>query len=417
MRSLHYTRGVAMVLVVAAHVQSTLQALSPGTRLLDHAILVFLHGGAIGIFFCLAGFLFHHRLQQQHGKISNGENDNVLSPTLPLRQPYPSGIFVTETPFGNEFQFWRFLKSRLCRIGVPYLAISVPVVLRRMYLEQQLKLSISTESNTFFEVLSRIATKENLQSLLFQLCGGRDVIYAYWFIPVMLVLCLLSPFVVLFLRFTFTIQVSLVVLSILLSSLMINVPSGQAKLSVWHLFLYFWPVYLMGVMLSVHRSTILMVYLRNKGLHFSVCVIFCILCRIKILGTETTGALREHLLKILSVCQLVFTCLFALVVSQRFNERQARPPQLHHIVQFLADTSFEIYLIHPWILWKADVLMKEKNLKEPLLRMGLIVWVLETTVVLFFCASFILVWRTIQKSLNTMKYGMIRVLHLKKSDG
>uniref|UniRef100_A0A7S3KZ90 Acyltransferase 3 domain-containing protein n=1 Tax=Amphora coffeiformis TaxID=265554 RepID=A0A7S3KZ90_9STRA len=403
LRSLHYLRGAAVTLVVAAHVQSMWKALLPGDNRFHHMLLVFLHGGAIGVFFVLAGFLFHHQHVAESSMsslkptaTSTLDKRGQMSPTE-MNRPLPVVRIQTKSQTQGTFDCFdstQYIKRRFVKLGVPYLLICTPVLLRRIFLEEEQRIknqsdySVLEEDAQFGLVWTRTLSSENLQRILLQLCNGRDVIYAYWFIPVMLGLTLLSPLVAAFLRCSSMTQAGLLVFSYLLALVVVGRPSGNNKPQTWQLLLYFWPVYLTGAFLSVHRESAF-----KKGGEWITLGILCVILLGQIeFGSEVAGHV-PLVANGLGLLQLLWTCWWAFVVTQKYNKRRLRPLFLHLVAQRLADASLEIYLLHPWVIAFVTGLVKDWEDKDRLMRLGCFVWAFETSVVLVVCFGLSIVWR------------------------
>ena len=402
LRALQYLRGLAMALVVAAHVQSMWQALSPAAHRVHHVLLVFLHGGAIGIFFVLSGFLFHHH----HGTdlvVSSSERTTLppdkRGPTLSSETSLlPVARIHTKSKHErilfDHFDSVRFIQRRFGKIGLPYLITCTPVLLRRMFLEEERRLvnlhghSVSEPDAQLVLVWKRTLTWENLQKALSQLCDGRAVIYAYWFIPVMLGLTLLSPLVVMFLRCSSMTQATWLVFSYLVALMAVGRPTASTKPQTWQLILYFWPVYLTGTLFSVHREKML----KKGGEWIKLGTLFVVLLGQIEFGSEVAGHV-PLVANGLGLLQLLWTCWLSFGVFQRYNQRRFRLVWLHNVTQRLADASLEIYLLHPWVICCMYGFLKDWNVKESLMRRGWLIWVFETSVVLFVCVGISTAWR------------------------
>ena len=402
LRSLHYIRGIAIALVVAAHVQSMWKALSPADNRFHHMLLVFLHGGAIGVFFVLAGFLFHYHQFGDYKPSSESTATKTsdkrcrMSPQemnhrLPILQ-----IHTKSQNQGTEFDHFdsiQYIKRRFAKLGVPYVLICTPVLLRRIFLEEERRIKTSHDLSVLEHdvqlglVWTRTLSSENLQRLFLQLLCGRDVIYAYWFIPVMLGMTLSSPLVVSFLQCSTMTRSGLLVISFVLALLVVGRPAGKDKPQSWELVIYFWPVYLTGVLLSMHRDIVF-----QKGGEWIILGILCVilLCQIEF-GSEVAGHI-PWVANGLGLIQLLLTCWWAFAVTQKYDKRRLYPKCLHHIVQRVADTSLEIYLIHPWVIGYITGFVKDWDGKDSLMRQGCVVWVLETCIVLLGSFGLSILW-------------------------
>ena len=407
LRSLHYIRAVAMTLVVAAHVQSTWQALSPAQCFLDHVALVFLHGGAIGIFFVVAGFLFHHQQWQRvngtvstDGKDCTNPKEHQAVSLLPFRSEQESSMPKKESNMEASRKIWtnfdslRYVRSRIWRIGWPYLAISVPVLLHRMYLEEekQRQVAFSVHESTALEehywstVARRMLTMKNLRLILEALRTGRGVNYAYWFVPVIMILCCLSPIVIFLLKASKRVQISTLLCTYAISLILVGRPS---KNGVWPLVLYFWPLYLSGSLISLHYARFANAE-RWTG-RFTILLLFVVVCQVKY-GSDMLTSFPV-LANVFNLMQMFLTTGFAFATARRYDRRQARPRVLHFVLERIADTSFEIYLIHPWVIAFIDKRLKEMNWKEQLQRAGWCTWLLETLVVIVASVGLAVIWR------------------------
>lgn len=293
--SFNYLRGIAILIIVAGHccvVSDWIPATIPGK------LTVNLIAGGTSLFVFISGFLFHHIFYPQFTYIDfmAKKVKNVLSPYIVFSiMPIILFVFVLRTGPYHESFFW-------------------------------------AEKGVFYEYF---------RPLLLYLLTGRTF-FGYWYIPFIMVIFVLSPLFVKYINLSLH-QRMVMMLLLFFTSALIHRPINN--LSVLQSVIYYTPIYLLGIMASMHRDEI---YDALKGKDVYLLLTVLILDLIQVVFYENTGNFHKDPFKFtvvdINILQKSIMCLFFMVWLHRFEHRQI--PFLGKI----ADAGFAIYFIHAVLL-------------------------------------------------------------------
>ncbi len=288
-------RGIAILFIVAGHSFGTWTFDSFGERLLENLV-----AGGSTLFVFISGFFFHY-------------------------------IFY------KKFNYAAFLVHKGRKIFLPYFILTVLGFLYFLF---------SSDSFPYFHQLMDHKISEwfhHIELGLAYLWTGRIAI-AYWYIPFAFLLFVLSPLFVLYIRLPATYRV---VIFLLLLGVSMFVHRSVANLDPIHQFIYFLPIYLLGINCSVNREQVVN-FIMGKHFYFGAMVI--ILALLQTVFYEGSGNfVKEEIFSYAGVdiliIQKIFLCFFFLSILQKYED--ANIPGL----KFLATVSFAIYFIHPWLMF------------------------------------------------------------------
>lgn len=286
-------RAIAIFLIVAGHF---LGQLGPQGNSFIEKILVNLIQGGTALFVFISGFLFHH-------------------------------IFY------EKFKYKKFLISKFKNVLIPYIILgSLAVVIQ--------VISFNDKYNGFFLPTSELwFYKYIVPTIKYYLTGG--FLAAYWYVPFILVTFLLSPLHIRFISCNSRIRF-LVIFLFALIAITIHRPIGN--LSVPQSVLYYTPLYLFGIVASIHREEIYDRFHGKEGYLLLLCVFISSL-------QVFNGDVGNYHKSMWSVSGLDFMfiqknvlCLFFMVLLHRFEHVNNK------WLNLTANTSFAIFFLHPYIL-------------------------------------------------------------------
>lgn len=277
LNSIVYFRAISILLIAAGHCLNIADLFPRSTS--EQLFSNFIVG-ATSLFVFVSGYLFHH-------------------------------------VFYKRFQFVSFMKGRLARVAVPYLVLAIPSIL------------ILRQPDLF--------SADGQMTFLTTLAIG-NLYWIYWYIPFICLTFLLSPLHVGFISLSVRIQiVVIVVLSIV--SLLGHRPVNN--IPPWHSVIYFAPVYLVGVFVSLHRKRLLEL-VRGKELFFVLATAAMIWFQ-----TEMGQIKNSHKLFLtyegidwMFLNKLLFA-LALFFVLERYCGQPSR------FTRLIADASFAIFFLHP----------------------------------------------------------------------
>lgn len=326
LNSFNYFRGLAIVFIVTGH------CLYMSGWEIDRVVEKWLANMVLGgtaLFVFISGFLFHHIY-------------------------YP------------KFNYKKFMVTKVRNVLTPYLVLSGPLVLYSVLIKGTGPHSAYFFSETGGPFVSHV------RSVFLYLWTGR-ILEAYWYIPFIMVVFVLSPLIVRFVGWPPLVR--LFVMTVFFGvSLFLHRP--VLNLSVVQSVIYFFPVYLLGIVISIHRETI---YSSLKGREWQLLFLVVLLALIQALYYPYFGNSHkppfESGLPDIMLIQKTALCLFFMVWLNRFENI------LIPLLNTLASASFAIYFIHPYILWAVQLVLNKRYPALVLLQ-GPGLWVVMTVVVI-----------------------------------
>lgn len=330
LRSINYFRGIAIIAIVAGHcfAVSGWQISSIFEKTVANLII-----GGTALFVFISGYLFHH-------------------------------------VFYRRFEFTHFVKKKIQSVLLPYLLLSL------------LTISFYLYSHTGYHAHYFFAGGDGLfydyirPLFLYLLTGGVNM--AYWYIPFIMVMFLMSPLFIMYIRFEVRTQI-IIAVGLLLLAMLIHRPVDN--LSVFQSVVYFTPVYLFGILTSLYRHQI-DAALRNKTNYL---LLGCIsLAFIQALLFDHYGNFHKFPFELGSldiiILQKLLMCFFLISYLSRF-EHTSIPP-----LEKLAQLSFPIYFLHPYIMDAMSAVSVSSLLFSSFNLPGPVRWLIVTSLILTSCA-------------------------------
>lgn len=324
--SFNYFRGVSIVFIVAGHClyMSGWAVDTVTEKWVANLIL-----GGTAFFVFISGFLFHH-------------------------------IYY------SRFIYRKFLATKIKNVLLPYLILSAPLVLYSVLVK-----GTGPYAEHIFSGKQGIYSSY-LEPIVLYLWTGR-ILEAYWYIPFIMVIFLLSPLIMGFVRLRTALQL-LIVCFFLTVSLFVQRP--VLNLSVLQSVVYFLPIYLFGIMISIHRQK---VYKYLDGHEIYLLLIIALLALVQSYYYPSFGNLHKSPLQLslpdVLLVQKMVVCLFFMVLLHRF-ENSSIP-----LLDTLASASFAIYFIHPFVLWGVQLVLSRRYFFLEQIK-GPVLWVIMTPAVI-----------------------------------
>lgn len=293
LNSFNHFRAIAILFIVFGHTYG-LGGLVPDS-LLEKTIQNFITGGT-ALFVFISGFLFHH-------------------------------IFY------KRYTFRSFMKGKIKNVLIPYLLLSIlPVA---YYVSMN-----SGNYNGFFLPNGIGLFDEYIIPTLKYYWTGRALV-AYWYIPFIIVTFMMSPLHMKFITLNVRYQLFIVLVTSIVAML---IQRPISNLYVFQSVVYFLPVYLIGIMASIHRDIIYR-KLDNKVWLLLVGVLSLAFLQAAFgkVGNWHKLPFELHYIDLMFL-QKLFLCFFFMVWLRRFENFQ------NSWVHRLASTSFAIFFIHPYLV-------------------------------------------------------------------
>lgn len=293
--SFDYFRGVAILFIVAGHSFGTWPIDTFSEKVLTNIVY---SGTALFVF--ISGFFFHHI-------------------------------------FHKDFDMKIFMSKKTNNVLVPYLLLST------------LGFIYFALSSTPFPFLDRLISTDvtswmdYIQLYVSYLWTGR-IMYAYWYIPFIMIMFLISPIFIAYIKLSLAVRLTLMVILLLFSAFFVHRPI--LNMSPIHSVIYYIPVYLIGINCSINREQFEL-FLKGKTLFLGFIVIA--LAVLQSMYFDSRGALSKADIFSyggldINIFQKIALCFFFISLLHRY-ENKTIPG-----IKLLASSSFAIYFLHTWIL-------------------------------------------------------------------
>jgi peptidoglycan/LPS O-acetylase OafA/YrhL len=314
---IHRLRGVAILLIVAAHCISFFQwnqhplGLSLVMDLFDNSTLIFMF---------ISGYLFHHTSAQ--------------------------------------YQYTKYLRTKLFNVLLPYAIAATPGLIYMLVRHGSPPADSAMPTNLSF-------VARTIEMLVY---GGSQLNYALWFIPVICIYYLASPLLMLLTRRPLLYACLGVLLPL---SLLMHRPTYDHGHNL-SLALYFLSAYLSGMFCSQFHDRIAPQLDRYLGL---LCVLTVTAVTCQVLFAAHHGKYAVHtvlafdrpvgLIDWLFVQKLLITLTLWALIRRLTTRRLA-------FLDRLADVSFTIYFLHLYVIYCVIWLMQKRAVEVSLLSFALL---------------------------------------------
>lgn len=287
-----YFRAIAIVLIVAGHSTPPWAIDSIPEMVFANVIT-----GGTALFVFMSGFFFHH-------------------------------------VFYKNFHYQHFLIKKSKNVLLPYIILSIiGFFLIIIFLDMPHQL-LTRELNEPYDILA----------LLTQYLWTGRTLTAYWYIPFIMIIFFMSPIFIIYIKLSIHQQV-VIFLFTLCASMLIHRP--LANLSPIHSVIYYFPIYLFGIIFSIQRYRLLG-YLKNKVLILGIAVIIISLVQVVFYGTYKNFH-KESIASFngvdIIIIQKILLILFFLAILQRIAKKEIP------ILKYIASISFPIFFLHPFVLF------------------------------------------------------------------
>ncbi|MEO1619484.1 MAG: acyltransferase, partial [Cyanobacteria bacterium J06632_3] len=293
LNSLNHFRAIAIIIIVAGHCFYTVDA---SFNTLPEITFGNLIAGGTVLFVFISGFLFHHIFYQR-------------------------------------YRFNKFMSGKLKKVLLPYTLLSiVPIIL------------LILQRDAYYDLYDPVGTgllNVYIVPAIKYYFTGR-FLTAYWYIPFVMVIFLMSPLHMAFIRLRFNLQLLITGL-LFVVSLFLHRP--EHDILILQSVVYFTPVYLLGIICS-EKKEIVYAKLKNKE-------IFLLLLAVGLAALQAAlgrfGSYQKPPLVYggidVMLFQKVTLCFFFMVWLHRFEHVSSK------YINIVASTSFAIYFTHAYLLW------------------------------------------------------------------
>lgn len=283
LNSINYFRAIAILFIVISHSVEIFGL--PINSIFDKVLLNIIDGGAI-FFVFISGFLFFH-------------------------------------VFYSNFDYKNFIAKKVKYIVIPYFVLSSMQILYSIFASK--KFSSSNHSS----------------SILYSYVTGATLT-GYYYIPFIIIIFLLSPLFVRFIRTNIRMQIALILLTLSIA-LLIHRPLNN--INIFQAVLYFSPVYLLGIFSSIYKDYI---YKIISGREYVLLFIAIFLAVFQAIFYSHFGSFDKEPFEFngidIMLLQKISLTLFFVIFLHRFENVNC--PALN----FLAKVSFPIFFLNPFVI-------------------------------------------------------------------
>lgn len=292
--SFDYFRGIAILFIVAGHSYGPWEINSIGEKTFANLV-----SGGTTLFVFISGFFFHH-------------------------------------VFYNKVSYREFITKKSKNVLAPYATISILAII--YFISTSTKLPYSDE----LEANSASSWSDYMELVFVYLWTGR-IINAYWYIPFIFIIFLLSPLLSHFIRLHTPTRIAIFLFLFAVSTLIHRPPGND---SIPHSILYFTPIYMLGIIVSINKEEVTNL-IKGKSMIFGMAAVAMAFMQ-AILFEGHGNFHKQELFSYggidIMLIQKTLLCFFFLSFLQGHEHRKI--PSL----KLLASSSFALYFIHPWVL-------------------------------------------------------------------
>lgn len=303
LNSINYFRGIAIIIIVLAHSYGIAHwnVFNNSSTLEKLFYSLNLNGSVYFIF--ISGFLYYH-------------------------------IFY------HRFNYKKFILKKAKYVLVPYLICSaIPIYL-----------TVFQKGGGSF--LPESLQDQPLSQILWFLGTGRAV-YAYWYIPMIMLVFAISPLINYLIKHQ---QLPKVIFFLMPIAMIVHRPVNN--MNPLHSLVYFLPVYLLGIYSCIHQKEIY-AYLKSNRRKIIILLLALGLSLIQVLVFKDSGNFNKDFFSItvpdVNLIQKVLLCFLFMSILDKFENTDIKT------MNKTAETSFAIYFIHPFLIGPLTRLTKSFN--------------------------------------------------------
>ncbi|WP_340121424.1 acyltransferase [Methylobacter svalbardensis] len=300
LNSFDYFRGLAILFIVAGHSCAYWTMESFYEKVFANLIT-----GGTTFFVFISGFFFHH-------------------------------------VFYSKFRYKQFILKKAKYVLLPYTLLSLAGIMCFVfYLDRPpyAEVFITDQTNTWYQYIW----------LCVQYWWTGSILDAYWYIPFIMIIFALSPLFIKQIQLPIKVQFGLFIFLLCVSSL---VQRPAHNLSPMHSVIYFFPVYMLGIMCSIEKVRVFK-FIDGKSVILGLSVVLMSVAQILIYN-QYGNFHKETIFSYEGIDMIIFQkilmCFFLLSVTQKFENKDIP------FLKYTAAASFTIYFTHPWILYFFDYL-------------------------------------------------------------
>ena len=228
----------------------------------------------------------------------------------------------------KKYVYQNYLRKKLKYVLIPYFLVSIPAVIYSV-------LSQTISSDAWFgSVFSSWTLPKQIITLY--LTGAH--LYPLWFIPMIVIVYLISPLLI-------WLDLHPVCYWTLIALLPLSLAFPRPQINaIWQSFLYFLPVYILGMFASRYLDQILLLTKKYFVFLAAVSVLLSCVYAYQNFLDETLSSTYLYV----NTLNREIQCFLLLYLLWHFDARIDH--RLHQVLAFLANISFGLYFLHGYII-------------------------------------------------------------------
>jgi probable poly-beta-1,6-N-acetyl-D-glucosamine export protein len=231
--------------------------------------------------------------------------------------------------FYHKFNYQNFMAKKIKYVLLPYLFFSTLPILYEIFV------------NAGGESLPPQLKDNHLWAAVWYVLTGQ-ISYAYWYIPMAILLFAISPIINQIIESQKILIISLCSLSI---SLIVH--RSINNINPFHSLVYFLPVYLIGIWSSINQQKIY-AFLKSNVIKAILLVIVFDLGVVQVLLFQQPGNFHKQFWSItvpdVNLLQKILLCFLLMSILNLYENTDIT------LIKKAAETSFAIYFIHPFLI-------------------------------------------------------------------
>ncbi len=299
LNSFNYFRAIVIIFIVVGH--CLLLADFSNESIFGKMIYNFTKGGSF-LFVFISGFLFHH-------------------------------IFY------KNFDYRSFINKKFKKVFIPYAILSIIPIVYLVFIKD---VSSNAMPNYFLPTGDSWIAKYFIPFIKYY-SSGRQV-PAFWYIPFIMLVFLLSPLHIQFIKKSMKVQIIIMSLFMICSILLIHRTLLSAGIYIFQSVFYYTGIYLLGIICSQKKN---LIYTKLHGKELLLIFIAIILAFIQAYIGRTGNYYNspfEYIGVDLMAIQKMFLCVFFVLWLHRFEKKKSI------LMDTIASTSFAIFFIHTFLI-------------------------------------------------------------------
>jgi probable poly-beta-1,6-N-acetyl-D-glucosamine export protein len=233
-----------------------------------------------------------------------------------------------------KYHYWTFVKNKTKVVFVPYLILSLLFLIWYFFIHGDIVMTkvlheyISPQLNETWLIITNLIT-------------GRTL-WAYWYIPFIMLVFLLSPVFVRFTHLSLATKIQLITI-LFIVSMLVQRPAWE--LNPIHSLIYYFPYYLLGILYSMERHLINQ-WLERKSIILLIASV-AVAIAMHLLG-QTDNVGKASIFAWNGIDYMIFQklSLIAFMLAFTMYLQQYDLP----LLKTIANMSFAFYFLHQWTL-------------------------------------------------------------------